>query len=526
MPTTLINDIALEISAPQEAILTSTSDVNLFMAGIGSGKSHSIGIDTAETIINDPEVIQFIGANTYSQLSKSTLFRVFEVWKELYGFRREVDYVLDRRPPKSYQLLHEPLKDWDNTICFKNGAWFFTASLDNYKVIDGTQFGKAYLDETKDTKEEAVKEVITMRLRQPAYWIDGHNTIYKKKHYDYFTRKGIWQYVEVADKRILVDARTQQPIRSWNPLNIYTSPAKVSWINEWFGLIEDYENIIARIYSKTDFYQKQTKSKCVVISSSYHNEKNLPVGFIDNKVDELKITNPNLIDMLIYANPIAKTGGEYAHQFVRTKHVKKVRFLDHEALPVHLTLDFNTNPYMTGLCAQLLVDPTDNRKKLRIFREYCLASPRNTTEDICSALASEFGSRMHGLFYYGDASGRNRQTVTKEYTDNYDTVSKKLRRYLNNKSDRVLHVNPALLKSRDFLNHMLAGTYGIDLEIDESCAHLIADLEYGKEDNNGGILKEETTDKNTGRKYQKYGHCSDAIRYLLVSLFNKLYEKS
>jgi len=217
-----------------------------------------------------------------------------------------------------------------------------------------------------------------------------------------------------------------------------------------------------------------------------------------------------------------QTGSEYAHKFDKLKHVKKVSY--DPSLPIHLTLDFNAIPYMTGLCAQLDLNAPDGRKKLRFFREYCLPPPRNTTEDICSALESEFGHRMRGLFFYGDPSGRNRQTVSKQYRDNFDVIAKKLHKYLNNYSDRVLRSHPDLLKSRDFLNDLLAGTYGIDVEIDESCVKLIEDLEYAKQDANGGVLKTMVKDKDTKESYQKYGHTSDAFRYLVVPLFENIYE--
>ena len=40
------------------------------------------------------------------------------------------------------------------------------ASLDNWKAIDGRTISWALLDETKDTPEAAVKEVIISRLRK------------------------------------------------------------------------------------------------------------------------------------------------------------------------------------------------------------------------------------------------------------------------------------------------------------------------------------------------------------------------
>lgn len=136
----------------------------------------------------------------------------------------------------------------------------------------------------------------------------------------------------------------------------------------------------------------------------------------------------------------------------------------------------------------------------------------------------EYGNRMKGLFFYGDPSGRNRQTVSKEYSDNYDVVERKLKRFLNNNSDRVLNNHPAIIKSRDFVNNLFAGTYNIDVEIDESCTEFIHDLEYAKEDENGKMMKPKVKDPDTGRIYEKYGHNLDAFRYLVCALFEKLYD--
>lgn len=513
-------EVDIVVSEPQKKILSTTSAVNLFMAGIGSGKSHGIGLLSADIIKNNPNLIQFIGANTYQQLSKSTLKRVFDVWKDSFGWKKGLDYVVDHIPPKHFFSFHEPLKDYGNTICFKNGAMLYTASLDNYKVIDGTEFAIAYLDETKDTKEEAVKEVISGRLRQSGLWLDQNNVVFKQSHYDYYIKEKIWAYAERNGERVLVNTTTLEEIRSWNPLYIFTSPAKVDWLNTWFGLTDMYEEISTKIFSKTDFFSYENDDMCVVISSTYHNQHNLPVSFIKDKLKQYKAT-PNLIDMLIYGSPIAKSGSEFIHQFQRLVHVMKVPY--DESLPIHLTLDFNVAPYMTALLAQL-TEPINGRRKLRIFRKYCLVHPRNTTLDICSALKMEYGNRMRGLFYYGDPSGRNDQTVSKEYTDNFDVVEKTLKRFLNNNSDRVLPNHPAIIKSRDFTNNLFAGTYNIDIEIDESCTEFIHDLEYAKEDENGKMLKPKIKDKETGRTYEKYGHNLDAFRYLVCSLFEKLYD--
>jgi hypothetical protein len=518
----------INVSDPQADVIESVSKTLLFMAGVGSGKSHVIGLIAADFIKNNPEWIGFIGANTYRQLTQSTLKRVFDVWKQLFGWVNNRDFVIDRMPPKHFKKYAADMKDYKHTISFKNGAMIYTASLDNYKVIDGTEFGYALLDETKDTKEEAVKEVISARLRQPGLWLDAENILYNKANYQAFIDSNRWQYRRIKGQRVLLDVLTGTKVRSYNPLMIFTSPAKVDWLNTWFGLTDHYEAISKKIFDKNDYFKIEDDDRCVVISSTYHNEDNLPVSFIADKLQQYA-ANQNLIDMNIYGSPIAKTGGEFIKDFRRLEHVKKVEF--RPDLPVHLSLDFNVAPYMTGLCAQYdreeLIPGSgikNGRGKLRIFRNYCLASPRNSTEDICSALSTEFGRQMKGFFYYGDPSGRNRQTVSKEYSDNFAVVEDKLRRWLNNGSDRVLPNHPSVLTSRDFLNGLFRGIYDIDIEIDESCKELIHDLEYAKEDKNGKMMKPTVKDPTTGQTYEKYGHCLDALRYLVVSLFDYIYE--
>lgn len=521
MPEVAIKEAEINVSAPQEKVLQTLANLILFMAGVGSGKSHIIALLAADIIKNNPELIQFIGANTYQQLSKSTLKRVFDVWKEVFGWQNGTDFVVDKIPPKHFKRFAADMKSYENTICFRNGAMIYTASLDNYKVIDGTEFAIAYLDETKDTKEEAVKEVISTRLRQSGLWQDAGGNLYDLEYYNEAIKEGTWQYGVRNDERILFNVQTMEQINSWNPLYIFTSPAKVDWLNDWFELTDKYAEINARIFSKTDFFSHEDADRCVVISSTFHNEVNLPVGYISNLLKKYKGT-PEKIDMLIYGSPIAKTGGEFVHQFKRLQHVKNVDFI--ADLPIHFSLDFNVAPYMTGLCAQLTNRDEFGRRKLRLFREYCLSSPRNSTEDVCSALSSEYGAKMRGLFYYGDPSGKNRQTVSKEYANNYEVLERKLRKWLNNHSDRVLNNHPAILTSRDFLNNLFAGTYGIDIEIDESLKHLIHDCEYAKEDLNGKMLKPKVKDTLTGQTYEKYGHCLDALRYLVCALLESIYE--
>jgi hypothetical protein len=486
------------LSEPQAYFLNSTKARKLFLAGSGSGKSHGGGIESAEFIVNMPNIRGFIGANTYGQLTMSTLDRIFKVWLETFGWVNDVHYVVDKIPPNNWKRYGPKLKTYKNTICFNNGCLIFTRSLDNYMAIDGSEFGWAILDETKDTPEQAVKEVITFRLRQPGMWVNGAG--------------------KLVTKRPINDPDS----RSYNPLIVLTSPAKVEWLNDWFELSDHYEAIEAKIFDKEDFFVLETRDVTVVISSTFHNSHNLPDGWVEQKLRELK-ASPELIKANIYGSPVAKSGGEFITTFERLKHVSKTPLHFTKGAALHLSFDFNVSPFMTGLVFEVDMNRQTGKTVVKLVRENCLENPRNNTEDVCKAVESEFGSKMNGLFFYGDPSGRNRQTVSKEFRDNFDVVEKTLRKYIYNAGDRVQKRAPDILKSRGFLRDLFLGEKypNIQIIIDPSCKNTIRDLEFAKEGRNGEMLKPTVT--VNGKTFEKYGHCLDALRYFLVSLFEDLY---
>lgn len=490
----------IKFSVPQYEICTKVAQLNLFMAGAGSGKTHAMGIISGDFIVNSPETVGFIGANTYGQLNKATLKRIFEVWKDLFGWTNGAHYIVDKKPPKSWMKFAVELKEYKNVLSFNNGCQIMLGSLDNYKAIDGVEFGWALLDETKDTKQEAVQEVITGRLRQVSMYKD----------------LGVAERAYYNLKEAMASGKE---IEGYQPLFIFTSPARVQWLNEWFELDDHYEEITLRCKSKTDFYQRHHGVKHVVISSTYHNEHNLPPNYINQKLeswagDEAKI------DRLIYGSPVSKTGGEWFTRFDRQIHVKECGY--DPDLPLHITLDFNVSPYMTLLVSQL--EEVDGRWEDRTFKEYTLENPKNNTEDICNEFFYDFASHKAGLYYYGDHSGKNKQTVTKDITHNYDQLERVLYSMLHNTSDRVLSNNPSLAPQKTFVNRLMNGSLGVDIIISPSCRKLINDMEYLKEGPNGGYVKVKATDPDTKITYEKLGHCADAWRYKVTGLFHWLYD--
>ena len=473
--------VTYRLSEPQQYIFNSPNRINLFMAGTGSGKTFLKGVLSARFISKFPHVIGFIGANTYEQLNTSTLKGIRDVWAKYFKMVDEVHYVVGKAPLKHFNTEHHNFDRYDSIISFINGAVIYKGSLDNYKAHEGKEFGWGMLDETKDTKEEAVKEVILHRLRQPGIKLNGKNI---------------------------------------NPLFIGTTPAKVDWLNEWFRLDEYEDQINTTIYDKNDFFRYEDGDKCISISSTFHNQVNLPEGHIEGLLKEHTDRDGKLMESgrrLIYANPFVKVGGEFYSSFDRQLHVGDVEFLENE--PIHISYDFNVVPYMTLTCWQ--IQRKDNLYWVRAFDEFCLPSPNNTTERVTREFLRKYGQNINGLFFYGDPTGTARDTRSRR--NDYDIIRDNLRSHINNYSDRVRYRAPAVIKRRDFANNIFENKYDIRILVGRNCKKLIADFEYLKEDPEGKKLKEKVKDKDTGQSYEKYGHTSDSFDYFITSAFSKYF---
>jgi hypothetical protein len=477
------------VSKPQMDYITSGSDFNLFMGGTGSGKTFGDGLISYKYISQYPQCRGIICANTYDQLSKSTMFRIREVWKDIGVFEyndklKQGHYVIGKKPPPDFNVEYHNFENYNNIISFRWGTVVFIASLDNYEALSGIEVAWAILDETWMTKEEAVKEVILHRLRQPGIKIDGKDVC---------------------------------------PMYISTTPARVAWINDWFRLDDYVKDINDVIYDKDKYFHRIVDNKNIIICSIYHNKHNLTEGYIEKLINEHTDRNGKLKESgkrLIFANPFVRAGGEFYSSFDRITHTGDVPYI--EGLPIHIAFDFNVVPYITMTVWQ--VQRKDNLY-LRQIDEFCLKSPLNKTEKLCQEFERHYSSKLkHGLFYYGDATGKNQDT---RGLNDYQIVENSLRNYLNNYSKRVPYRNPSVSSRRQFINNIFDEKYPVRILIDKKCKETIRDLEFTKEDATGHKLKEKVKDELTGQTYEALGHTGDSLDYLLTNceILKDIYNK-
>jgi hypothetical protein len=508
MAEELITEVHIKLSKPQFAVYKARKDRILSMAGQGGGKSGMIGFLSGIFVQHYPQVKGFIAANTYQQLSQSTLVQCTKFWGKYFNLTRydaktgQGDYVMDKQPPGAFTRFHE-FKSYGGIISFRNGAVIFVGSLDNYLAHDGKEFGWAHLDETKDSKEAALKDVILARIRQEGIWIDPNDPDPTTNlHYD-------------------PEKKPDPTYKPFNPCYIHTSPSEgtVEWLNRMFNLDEWEHEILDRIVSETDFFYRERNHQAVCIYSTYHNQANLPESYIPNKI--LDLTEAQQLKF-IYGYPFSKTGGEYFPSFDRIHSVRECPLI--LGAPIHCSLDFNVMPYMTLIAMQIHEDIISQEYELRIFREYCLSSPLNSTTAVCEAFLRDYQHYITDLFYYGDASGRSR-IPGKGNATNYDDLRAAWDYYLAHGSDRVSIKNKGVLKRRDFLERIFQGKVHINgkkvrIYIDPECKEMIKDLQYlklGAE----GKHKEEVKNAD-GAKYQKLGHTSDALEYMICEILDDL----
>lgn len=472
----------LKLTAPQKAIVRSRQQINLFLAGQGSGKTHLAGVISAYLVSNFPKAIGIVAANTYDQLNRSTMFRIRQVWKDYFGVEEYTDYnpsgvyVVGKKPPAHFIQDHHSFERYNNIISFVNGGILFTGSLDNYKALDGQEATWAILDETKDSKEEAVKEVIIGRLRQQSIWINNGE--------------------------LNKDGKGS----SFNPLYIITSPAKVEWINDWFELEKFEDEIKDTIFSKVKFFECSHKNKSVVISSTFHNQENLPDNYITNQVSNL---TPELQEMLVYGSPFSKSGGEFYKHFNRDKHIKDNDY--DPSLPLHISFDENVHPYLTCTVWQI------KEKKAMQIDEICLSSPQNTVKAVCNEFKKRYPIKS-GLFIYGDRTSKKEDTKLEKGSNFFTIIQQELREYTP--STRLPNRNPPVVMRGNFMNMIFYNNFqDIIIEIHSKCNNSIGDFTYLKEASDGTKLKEKAKNPQTGVTYEKRGHTSDSAEYLICQVF-------
>lgn len=234
------------------------------------------------------------------------------------------------------------------------------------------------------------------------------------------------------------------------------------------------------------------------------------------QIEDYKTKNPYLYS--VYAKGLwtaKETGGNFYKNFDRAKHTGKVTY--NPDLPIHISFDFNVNPYCSGQIWQII------GKTAYVVDEIPARYPHNSTKGVCKLFLQKYFAHKAGLFVYGDPSGKSEDTRSEKGQNDFRIIGQELAAL---KPSFRLHTKaPAVAMRGNWINQILGfNEGGISIMISDKCTETIADFSYLKEDSDGTKHKEKVKDVETGVTHEKYGHFSDCADYMITYAFASEYE--
>jgi len=216
-------------------------------------------------------------------------------------------------------------------------------------------------------------------------------------------------------------------------------------------------------------------------------------------------------------NPkIMESGNEFYKSFKESVHIQECVY--NSTVALHISLDENVNPYITGTLYQII------GSSIYQIDEFCLTHPKNTLKELALEFLKKYGNHKSGVFVYGDATSKKEDTKL-EKGQNFFTLFCKYIEKLN-PSIRLPMANPSIAMRGSFINEVFEVNYGgINFFIDNSCHNSINDFRFTKEAPDGTKYKTKETDVRTGIRYEKYGHTSDTFDYLITQAFSREYRE-
>ena len=248
----------------------------------------------------------------------------------------------------------------------------------------------------------------------------------------------------------------------------------------------------------------------VVHHSTYQDNKWLPDA-VKAAIEGYKDTNEYLY--AIYAKGLwtmKETGGNFYKLFNRARNTADLQY--NRELSLHISFDFNVNPYMTCTIWQI-----EGKTAMQID-EICLPTPRNRTTDVCKEFESRYFSHDAGLFIYGDPAGKHEDTRTEKGYNDFIIIQRALAKF--KPTMRVARSAPPVVMRGNWINAVFAHNEGgLKFVIGNNCVKSIADYMYLKEAADGTKSKTKEKDSETKVSYEKYGHTSDSADYILTYAF-------
>ncbi|NDW10960.1 phage terminase large subunit [Dysgonomonas sp. 520] len=418
----------------------------------GGGKSFLGSVWLISSCMRFENIRAVIARKTLKSLKESTWNTIKSILKD-WGLKEDVNYKTNN--------LEGTLTFWnDSVIIMKEMADI--PSDPNFERFGSSEYTIAFVDEVSEISEKAI-EVLFSRLR--------------------------WRIHETF--------KTSRMLMTTNPT--------MNWVRSRFVQDENGEKIV-------------TKEGEAYIPFSVFDNPN--IAFRQTYEAALnKIRDQATKERLLYGNWdfVEINNMAIYNKFDGAKHLvtglKEQRF--DPSKPIITAWDFNVAPQMSILTAQIDYD----NKKIYVLEEV-LGKPENK-ENNTPALSRKMKNKLYrdkhigGVDVTGDPSGLQRSTTNEDGVNNYTIILDTLGGGILRPKLKLMKKQPPQVTRCDFVNELFSGYNGWEILIDIRCRKLTEDLIFQLKNNDGTKNKQKVTDPKTGVKYEKYGHLSDCLDYLL-----------
>ena len=418
----------------------------------GGGKSYIGSVWLVSSCIRFENIRAVVARKTLKSLKESTWNTIKSILKD-WGLKEDTNYKINN--------LEGTLTFWnDSVIIMKEMADI--PSDPNFERFGSSEYTIAMVDEVSEISERAV-EVLFSRLR----W-RTHET-FKTPRMLLTTNPTInWvrsRFVqdENGDKVICREGEAYIPFSVFDNPNIAFRQVYEAALNK----IRDQATKERLLYGNWDFVEAND----MAIYNSFDGSRHLVTGLKEKAYDPIK--------------------------------------------PLITVWDFNVAPQMSVLSAQI---DYENRKVYIL--EEILGKPEEK-ENNTPALARKVRLKLYrdkhigGVDVTGDPSGLQRSTTNEDGINNYTIITDTFGRGILRPKVKLLRKQPPQATRCEFVNEVFGGYEGWEIQIDIKCRKLTQDLIYQLRNEDGTKSKQKTTDPKTGVKYERYGHLSDCLDYLL-----------
>jgi phage terminase large subunit len=279
----------------------------------------------------------------------------------------------------------------------------------------------------------------------------------------------------------------------------------------WKRFFKDHNELTYRTTTTIEVEGRPVEYSVMVHHSTYQDNKWLPDA-VKAQIEAYKFTNPYLYSVFALGLwTMKETGGNFYKSFKRAINTTSTQYKRN--LPLHISFDFNVNPYITLTIWQIEGDHATQ------VDEICLPTPNNKTEKLCAEFKHKYRSHQSGLFIYGDPSGIAEDTRLETGYNDFTLIQGALKDF--KPSMRIFKAAPPVVMRGNWINDVFNNNEGgLTFSIGNNCVNSIADYMYLKEASDGTKAKIKEKNKETGVTFERYGHTSDANDYLLCFAFN------